>query len=243
MKADLSKVENKQAKTVRLALIWSVFAILFIVLPFYGGNPLSDLWGISFIALFILISCLVVAAVYQSRSVKMKNLLNRTELLANWQLDREMKNRYIAEMSRELHSRSKTLLWVMSGFFLLFTVFFLSILEDNRPVFLMIMGSAYTLIFASAKFFPSHYIRKNKRGDGLVLIGSKYAYINGDFHNWDFPLSGLSGIQPISEPFSGIGLVYYYTVRNSVQTQELRIPVPETIDSEKLIAQIQTENK
>jgi len=242
MKNNLPNIKNKQDKIVRTSLLWTLFFAVVMVLPFYAGNPLSNIWGIAFIALFLLISSLVVAIIYQIRSRKMKNLLNKTELLDSWQMDNEMKKQYVEELSREKLSQSKVLLWVMSGFFLLFTLFFLFIMDDGRSVFLGIMGSVYLLVFASAKFFPAYYIRQNKRGDGLVLLGTKYAYINGAFHNWDFPLSGLTSIQPISQPFKGIELVYFYTVKNNIQTEEIRIPIPDSIDSENLIAQIQAKN-
>jgi hypothetical protein len=242
MRSELPIIENKQARNTRNSLITAVFLAVLMVLPFYEGNPLSDLWGISFIALCSMITSLIMAIFYNKRSKNMKSLLDQTELLAGWDMDWEMKDRYVAELSREIYSRSKLLLWVISGFFLFFVVLFLFIVGDDWPVFLMIMGSAYLVIFIAGIAAPPYYTSRNKRGDGHVLIGAKYVYINGYFHNWDFPLSALTSLQPISEPFKGIELIYYYTVRQSRQTQELRIPVPDSIDLEKLIAQIQEEN-
>ena len=242
MRTEIPKIENRQAKAARNSLIVAAFSTVLMVLPFYEGNPLSDLWGISFIALCSLITCLIVALMYRKRSKKMKSLLDKSELLAGWDMDREMKEIYVAEFRREIYSRSKMLLWVISGFFLFFTVLFLFILKDNWPVFVGIMGSAYLVILAAGLLAPPYYTSRNRKADAHVLIGAKYIYINGYFHNWDFPLSGLSIIQPIEKPFRGIELIYFFTVRRNVQTQEIRIPVPEVIDSEKLIAQIMAEN-
>lgn len=242
MRTEIPKVENRQAKAARNSLIVAAFSAVLVVLPFYAGNPLSDIWGISFIALCSFFTSLIVALMFQKRSKKMKNLLNQSMLLAAWDMDKEMKDIYVAEFRREIYSRSKMLLWVISGFFVFFTAIFLFIVKDDWPAFLIIMGSAYLVIFVAAISAPPYYTSRNKRGDGHVLIGSKYIYINGYFHNWDFPLSGLTSIQPISKPFRGIELIYFYTVRRNVQTQEIRIPVPDYIDSEKLIAQIQAEN-
>jgi len=242
MNAELPKIENKQAKNTRNSLIVALFFAVLMVLPYYEGNPLSDLWGISFISLCALLTSLIMAIFYNKRSKKMKSLLNQSKLLAGWDMDHEMKDRYVSELSREIYARSKMLLWVISGFFLFFIVLFLFILKDNWFVFLIIMGSAYLIIFIAGISAPPYYTARNKRGDGHVLVGAKYIYINGYFHNWDFPLSGLTSLQPISEPFKGIQLIYYYTVRRSVQTQEIRVPVPDFIDSAKLIGQIQAEN-
>lgn len=242
MRTEIPKIENRQAKAVRNSLIVAALSAILMVLPYYEGNPLSDLWGISFIALCSLLTSLIVALMFQKRSKKMKSLLNQSMLLTAWDMDKEMKDIYVAEFRREIYSRSKMLLWVISGFFLFFIVIFLFIVKDDWPVFLGIMGSAYLVIFVAAISAPSYYTSKNKRGDGHVLVGSKYIYINGYFHNWDFPLSGLSSIEPISKPFRGIELIYFYTVLRNVQTQEIRIPIPDFIDTEKLIAQIQAEN-
>jgi hypothetical protein len=242
MKTEIPKIENRQAKAARNSLIIAAFSAVLVVLPFYEGNPLSDLWGISFIALCSLLTSLIVALMYRNRSKKMKSLLNQTKLLAAWDMDQEMKDIYVSEFCREIYARSKMLLWVISGFFAFFIIIFLFIVKDDWPVFLGIMGSAYLVILIAGLTAPPYYTSRNRRGDGHVLIGAKYIYINGYFHNWDFPLSGLSSIEPISKPFRGIELIYFFTVRRNVQTQEIRIPTPDFIDSEKLIAQIQIEN-
>lgn len=238
----IPKIENRQAKAVRNSLIVAVLSAVLMVLPFYEGNLLSDLWGISFIALCSLITCLVVALMYHKRSKKMKSLVDQSELLAGWDMDSEMKEIYVAEFRREIYSRSKMLLWVISGFFLFFTVLFLFIVKDDWPVFVGIMGSSYLVILIAGLSAPPYYTSRNRRGDGHVLIGAKYIYINGYFHNWDFPLSGLNSILSIEKPFRGIELIYFYTVRRNVQTQEIRIPVPDFVDREKLISQIRAEN-
>lgn len=242
MKAKIPKIENRQAKAARNSLIVAAFSAVLMVLPFYEGNLLSNLWGISFIALCSLITCLIVALMYDKRSKKMKGLLDQSELLTSWGMDRQMKEIYVAEFRHEIYSRSKMLLWVISGFFLFFTIIFLFIVKSGWPLFLGIMGSAYLIILIAGLAAPPYYTSRNRRGDGHVLIGAKYIYINGYFHNWDFPLSGLSSIQPIEKPFRGIELIYFFTVRRNVQTQEIRIPTPDFVDPEKLIAQIRERN-
>jgi hypothetical protein len=242
MRTEIPKVENRQAKAARNSLIVAALSAVLMVVPFYEGNPLSDLWGISFIALCSLITSLIVALMFGKRSKKMKSLLDQSELLAGWDMDREMKDIYVAEFRREIYARSKMLLRVISGFFLFFTVLFLFIVKDDWPVFVGIMGSAYLVILIAGLSAPPYYTSRNRRGDGHVLIGAKYIYINGYFHNWDFPLSGLSSVKPIDKPFRGIELIYFFTVRRNVQTQEIRIPTPDFVDSEKLISQIQAEN-
>ena len=147
MRTEIPKVLNRQEKAARNSLIVALGSAVLMVFPFYEGNLLSDLWGISFIALCSLITSLIVALMYNNRSKKMKSLLNQSKLLAGWDMDQEMKSRYVAELSREIYSRSKMLLWIISGFFLFFVVLFLFFTGDDWPLFLAIMGSAYLVIF------------------------------------------------------------------------------------------------
>lgn len=97
MRTGIPKIENRQAKAARNSLIVAAFSTVLVVLPFYEGNPLSDLWGISFIALCSFFTSLIVALMFQKRSKKMKSLLNQSMLLAAWDMDKEMKDIYVAE--------------------------------------------------------------------------------------------------------------------------------------------------
>ena len=165
------------------------------------------------------------------------------KLIAHWQMDREMLLRFSEETSRTQKEKSKALLWIVSIFFIVFSIAFLFILEDNERIpFLGIMLSVYLIIFVSARFFPWLYRRKNLLGDALVLIGSKYIYINGYFHNWDFPMSGLSKLKETKTPFRGIHMVYFYTDRTGRNTFQLKIPVPKGIDTKQLILRLKSEN-
>ena len=93
-------------------------------------------------------------------------------------------------------------------------------------------------IGAFAFGMPNYYKSKNTLGDGHVLIGRKFAYINGYFHNWDFPLSGIKKAIIIHEPFYGIYIKYYYTDRTFTNTEELNIPAPQNIDLQKVINEL-----
>lgn len=214
------------------------------VLPFVENNPFTGAWAFSFISLFLLIVALVTALIFNSRAKKMKHLLNNEKLIAHWQMTKQQLDLYVEKNSEEQKQKRKALLWIISIFFALFTVIFLIILDDDdeRLVFFLIMFSVYFVIVFSAFFFAWYYKKRNSNGDGTVLIGSKYIYINGFFHNWDFPISGLKRLRKIEKPFAGIDLLYYYTDRTWTNSYELLIPVPENIDRQKLIEQIWSEN-
>lgn len=169
----------------------------------------------------------------------MDSLLNTEKLIKSWKMDREMLRLFVNETSLSQKNKSKFLIWIVGAFFLFFTIFFLIILDpDDRLGFFLIMGSIFLIIFFASKIFPWIYQYKNNRGDGFVLIGSKYIYINGYFHNWDFPMSGLEKLKAIDNPYRGIQLKYYYTDRTGPNSFELKIPVPENIDVDELILRI-----
>lgn len=241
MTIEYSKIKNKAKITARTSWFLAVFFMLPLILPFYENNFLSGAWALSFISLFLIISASVTAVIFQSRANKMKKLLNREKLIESWQMNRETLRSYVDETSSTQKNKSKMLIKIIGIFFLVFTVFFMIILDsEDRLGFFLIMFSVFILIFSASKFFPWLYHYKNVRGDGYVLIGSKYIYINGYFHNWDFPMSGLEKLKAIEVPFRGIQLIYHYTDRTGPNSFELKIPVPENIDLKELIRKIET---
>ena len=113
--------------------------------------------------------------------------------------------------------------------------------EGKLAMFLVLIG-LITFLSLFAFGMPFYYKMKNAKGDGNILIGAKYAYINGYFHNWDFPLSRLSKVEKIKEPFYGIQLVYYYTERTLEHSEELIIPVNKDLDIKALITELKASN-
>lgn len=105
------------------------------------------------------------------------------------------------------------------------------------------MGSILLVVFAASKFLPVYYYRQNLKGDRQILIGEKYAYFNGYFHNWDYPLSGLSKVKEIKKPFHGIYLAYYYTGLTWRLVHEIKFPFPENFDPKPIVDRLRSSNK
>ncbi len=74
------------------------------------------------------------------------------------------------------------------------------------------------------------------QGDGKILIGKKFAYVNGFFHNWDFILSGIKKSRIIDQPFYGLYIQYYYTDLTLTNTEEVNIPAPKDVDLNIVLA-------
>ena len=157
----------------------------------------------------------------------MDSLLSGATLLAQWELDDESLQHYVANQKMENSEKNKAIMWLIAILFGLISILFLFFLDGaERAGFLLIMGSIVLIVFAASRFFPWYYQQQNLQGDRQILLGSKYAYVNGFFHNWDFPLSGLTNIAVIKKPFYGLHITYYYTDRTFRHTHDLQIPAP-----------------
>lgn len=239
----MKKVKNKQ----RIAARWFWFAGLIFgiaaYLPFRQGNFLSGVWAVVLLGFFLMISSWITAWIVGKRAKKMDRLLNGQHLIAQWTFSPEQQRAYANYMKSNAMAKNNGLMGIIAILFVVITIPFLFFLEkDEMGGFLGIMGSILLFVFIFSRIMPYYYYSRNIKGDGQVLIGPKYAYVNGYFHNWDFPLSGLKRIKVIADPFEGISLTYYYTDRTWRNEHTLNIPVEKGADCKSLIARIEEGN-
>ncbi len=244
MKELVSKIKNRQNTTVRIFGILTILAVFMTVLPFVEENPLTGIWALAFLGFFFSITFFIISLIFRNRAKKMDKLKTGEKLLVHLVLDSEMIKKYAQTLREESKEKNKAIMWVIGILFLIVTLIFLFFIEkDERGAFLLIIGSIVLIVFAASRFFPWYYYRRNLKGDGQILIGEKYAYFNGYFHNWDYPLSGLSKVKSIKTPFHGIYLAYYYTDRTWQHTHEIKFPVPEDFDPSPIIQRLKSTNK
>jgi len=240
---DISNIKNKQRSTARTFIFLTLVAAVLAVLPFIHGNPLNGLWALAFVSIFLCISFMVITLIFRNRAKKMDKLLTGENLLVHLEFDDEMLQQYAETMKIESTDKNKVIMWVIGILFLVITIPFLFFLEsDERGGFLAIIGSIVLIIFVASRFFPFYYYRKNLKGDKQILIGEKYAYFNGYFHNWDYPMSGLTKIKAIKTPFHGIQLAYFYTDRTWRHLHEIKFPMPENFDPQPVLNQMKLAN-
>jgi len=214
-----------------------IIIIAFMDLDFLPIHP-----ALAFISFFLLLSTIVISFMFKSREKKMQKLLTGENLIAEWKLSSKEKEAYANYLFKNEKNKNRVILYSLSAVsFFVFGIFILFIDEGQLAMMGVWVG---LIIFLSLFAFgaPFYYKMKNKNGDGNILIGAKYAYINGYFHNWDFILSGISKVKKINEPFYGIQLVYYYTDRTFKHSEELTIPVNLDIDIDDLINQLKQLN-
>ena len=244
MKELVSAIKNKQRSTARTFNVLALLGVIMVIVPYLKGHPLSGAWALAFIAVFVTITSFVVGLIFSRRAKKMDSLQSGEKLLVHLEMTGEMRKQYAITLRDESRAKNKAVMWVVGVLFVVITLPFLFFLEkDETGGFVIMMASILCIVFAASKFFPGYYYRKNLKGDGQILIGEKYAYFNGYFHNWDYPLSGLSKVKAIKEPFHGIFLAYYYTDLTWRHSYEIKFPLPESFDPKPIVERLRSSNK
>lgn len=236
------ELQNSESGIVKKAWFAAGFFALMIVIAFSDVDALPIHPAAAMISLFFLILSVIVAVMFRSREKKLHSLITGENLLAYWTLNEAQKEAYTNFLFEHEKGKNAAILGAISVIsILIFGVFILVIDEGKLAMFLVLVGLLFFLtLFAFG--MPRYYKYQNSKNDGRVLIGAKFAYINGYFHNWDFVLSGLSKIKIIDTPFYGINLVYYYTDRTFRHSEELFIPANENQNLPALVSQLMQHN-
>lgn len=230
------KVKNSQQKAVIISLIISFSGVILTYLTFTEGNPLYKAYAFTLISIFIVLGGLIVAIILRSRAKKMKTLISGENVIASWQLSHQKKLEYVNFLFQNEKDKNKAIFLITA--FLIVIVFGIVILVmgEGRGVMFLFMVALIAIIATFAFAMPAYYRNKNLKGDGVILIGRKFAYINGFFHNWDFPLSGIQKVKIIEKPFHGLYIKYYYYDRTLKNSEELNIPSSPDIDLEHVVS-------
>ena len=229
-------LKNKQTGIFKKAIYSAIFfgSVILVAIMDFDALPIHP--AIVMISIFFLLMSLVIAFMFRSREKKLQSLLSGENLIAAWTLTDNEKRNYVNFLYSNEKSKNMGLLIVISVLaIVIFGIFILVIDEGKLFMFLALIG---LLVFVSFFAFgmPYYYRNQNLKNDGKILIGKNFAYINGFFHNWDFPLSGIKKVKMIKEPFYGLYIKYYYTDRTFTNTEELNIPASEWIDLTPLVA-------
>ena len=228
------KVKNSQSRIVKGALWVTLAAVAVVVATALEGSPLYKMHVLSFIACFIALSGLVTAWIFRLRAKKLATLISGENVVAAWQLSREEKSAYAGYLFSFERSKNLGILGIIT--FLIVVIFglFILFIDEAKGAMALVALGLILLLSLFALGMPVYYRQRNLAGDGIILIGRKFAYVNGFFHNWDFPLSGIQKVKPIEKPFHGLYLQYYYYDRTLKNTEELHIPAPPAIDLREL---------
>ena len=229
------KVKNNQLGIVKWSLIIAAIMLVIMVLAFMDLELLPVHPAVLFLSIFLFLVALIVALMFRGRAQKLKKLITGENVLAFWSLSEEDKKAYAEAMVRHEKKKNKVMFGVTAVFIFLIFGGFIVFMEDGKGFMGIMMTGLIAILALFAFGMPGYYKGRNLKGDGQVLIGKDYAYVNGIFHNWDYPLSGLTKAYKLEKPFHGLGLVYYYTDRTLTNSEELFIPAPKEVDIDELI--------
>jgi len=230
------KVKNSQQKAVFITLFVSLIGVILAFLTFTEGNPLYKAYAVNLISIFVALSGLIVAIILRSRAKKMKTLISGENVIASWQLNHQEKSEYANFLFQNEKEKNKAIMWITTVFIVVIFGIVILVMDEGKGVMFLVMIALIAIIAAFAIGMPTFYRNKNLNGDGVILIGRKFAYINGFFHNWDFPLSGVQKVKMIEKPFHGLYIQYYYFDRTLKNTEELNIPASSDIDLEQIVS-------
>lgn len=231
-------LKNNQFNLVKFFLLVAFISLIISILPFFNNNPLTGIWAIALFGMFVFLSAVIVAFIFKSRAKKLQTLITGENLVVSWTLNSKEKSTYVKCLFENEKAKNKGILWITTILIVVIFGIFILVIEEGKAAMFLAMIALIVFLGLFAFGMPIYYKNKNLNGDGNVLIGKKYAYINGFFHNWDFPLSGIKKVGVIHEPFYGLYIQYYYTDRTFANTEELNIPAPQSADLECVINEL-----
>lgn len=236
------KLRNNQSGIAYKAWYAIACFLVLMVLPLKEWSPIYRWYAVSAFSLFFLMASIIVLILFSNRSKKLQSLVSQQNLLAEWTLSESQKELYSNHLFEQEKGRNLVILFSIGIIAAIVFGVFILVIDEGRLIMFLVYLGLMLLLSLFAFIMPLYYRYKNNNNDGIVLVGAKYAYINGFFHNWDYPLSGLKKVKAIKFPFHGIQLAYYYTDRTLHHGEELIIPVNEDIDLADLIARMKILN-
>lgn len=234
------RIKNRQSQTAKIAGLISLIAFITMFAPFQSWNKLQGNYAVAFLSSFVFISAAIVALMFRSRGKKQDKLISGETLIVGWVMDNATRKTYANHLFVNKKAKNVGLFILIALFSALIFGVFIFFMDEGKLLMLLFFIGIVVLTGLFAFFMPYYYRYKNLRGDGYVLIGKKYAYVNGFFHNWDFPLSGLDKVKIMNKPFRGLYLRYYYYTRTLRNEEVIEIPVNENIDIEKIVEKLIT---
>ncbi len=224
------ELKNNQMTGSKRAFWLAVFFFVLFLLTFQSWSPLAGAWALSLISFFVFLVSVVIGFMLRSRGNKLQKLISKEDLLASWQMKDAQKKAFVSYLFEQEIGKNTLILFIISLFAIIIFGFFILFISEGKLFMFAVLIGLIVFLSAFALGMPYYYRYKNTRGDGWILLGKKYAYINGYFHNWDFPLSGLRQVKEMKTPFRGIQMTYYYTDATLKHHYTLNIPVPDEVD-------------
>jgi hypothetical protein len=234
-------------KPFMVALFLFLAAVALMIWGWYRSGPLSDSngFGLFFIGFFLVITAVIIAAVYLGQERQYRRAVRQPLLI--YQLDPAWSEAAVAKNSAEIKGQNKIMLLVMLFFCALLAIIGLFLGEDGL-LFSLIAVCLGAFLTLSAWLITVYRIHKLKAGGHFVLLGLDGALVSGQFHAWSMLGARLDRLsyEP-ADPSAGrpgdLFIVYSAPGRYGRTTASLHLLVPPDREPEALAAMQQLRQK
>ncbi len=204
-----------------------VFLLAGVILMALGflrkGDPGMNNYALGAFGLLFLIVAAVTFAMYGTVEKRYRRLL-REELLLRYTLPEGSHRTQTEKNIAELRMKNKALLAVMLFFCGLFAIILPFFVEEKLVMVAICLGLGGFLTLA-AWIITSYRVRKMLRGGEEVILGRGGAYLEGSFHIWDMPETGITSL--LYEPPASAGMPGQLKIGYTAQS--IPAPLTETI--------------
>lgn len=207
-----------------VAAIMLVAGVILITLGFArSGDANMNNYALAAFGLLLVLAGVITSVMYGALERRYRRLLREGPLM-RYTLKADAHQKQIQKNVDELKSKNKALLFVMLFFCFLFAIILPFFVEEKLTMIAICLGLGAFLTIA-AWIITSYRIRKLRKGGEEVILGRGGAYLEGSFHAWDMPETGITGLdyEPSTKPGKMGKLTIEYTA------QSIPAPLTETI--------------
>ena len=176
-------------------------ALMMIGLMMADGQDMNG-YALGAFGLLFVITAAVTFAMYSSLEKRYRDLL-REEPLLRYTLNAEAQQAQIKKNMAELKAKNKALLMVMLFFCALFAIILPFFVEEKIIMIFICLGLGAFLAMA-AWVITAYRLRKLQRGGEEVILGRGGAYLDGSFHAWNMPGTGITALHYKSPASTGM---------------------------------------
>jgi hypothetical protein len=223
-------MSNPEKTYAGISAAIAILAVGLFFLPgWIGMDGMNGGYAISFVALFIAISAVVITLFFWQRAATLDDIFNGKELLAHWSYQPEEWQSYTQVELQEQTTQNKWLLAVMAAW----AVFFGGlcwVLDRDAGGFVFLVMLGLILILATVAFgLPRWRYWRQRHGPGEAWITPNAFYFDGVLIRWPFwgaRLKHVAWREPKGKTPALIEFEVSTPSRAGRQSQTTRIPVP-----------------
>ncbi len=235
-------MQSDPRKIVWISLVVSLVCALWFLALIFAESVIDRLVGdamppITFIAIFIGLSALAVAALFLRWAHVREELLANRRVIARWTVS-ESELKAFAPAAIEIDRTDKRQALYLIWFFLALIFGAFAIFDPKAAPVMLSVGSGVAVITAIAFLTGQRISRRHlEMRTGDVIVGERGVLFNDVLHVWATPLTRLSAVTMIDRPRS-LSITYAQWQRTGPQYITILLPV--TPAAEKSAAAAET---